>query len=434
MIYDYIEKLSDEGVKILLKNKLLYYSIEQRVGKTVLAYETCKKAGLKNILMVTEFKKKRDGGHVKEYTDFGYDKYFDITVEHYNYLQLRKLINNKFDCIILDEAQHIGAFPKPSAGAKEIHEIAHNNKAMIIYLSGTPTPESFSQQYHQFWVSAFSPFKAWPNFYKWAKSGFVEIKQVWRNGFRVPDYSDADKTLIDNYTKHLFIDYTQKEAGFKIGKLKDEIIHIKPNSDKLYNLINILLEDKFYSFKNGINFIACESAVSLQQKVHQIFSGTIITEKEIISNNERTIVKDYAVLDPFKAEYIYNTYYKKYKIAIFYLYVSEGALLRKFFKGCYTDNEHEFNNSDHSKVFIGQIQSSARAINLSAADILIMYNIHFSYELYSQVRQRGSAKNKKTKTKIHWIFTENGIEDNIYERVINKQSYTNSYFKKDYLT
>ena len=42
-------------------------------------------------------------------------------------------------------------------------------------MSGTPAVESYSQLYHQFYISAFSPFKDYTNFYKWAND-FVDKK------------------------------------------------------------------------------------------------------------------------------------------------------------------------------------------------------------------------------------------------------------------
>jgi hypothetical protein len=33
---------------------------------------------------------------------------------------------------------------------------------------------------------------------------------------------------------------------------------------------------------------------------------------------------------------------------------------------------------------------------------------------------------------IHWIFSKGGIEDKIYEAVMNKKDYTTYHFKKDF--
>jgi SNF2 family DNA or RNA helicase len=91
----------------------------------------------------------------------------------------------------------------------------------------------------------------------------------------------------------------------------------------------------------------------------------------------------------------------------------------------------EFNQSD-SLIFLGQIQSVREGINLSTADYLIMYNIDFSATSYWQGRDRLSTKDRTKENKVYWIFAENGIEDKIYNTVMNKRNYTLSHFNRDY--
>lgn len=60
----------------------------------------------------------------------------------------------------------------------------------MIMLSGTPTPESYSQYYHLFTLSNNSPFKEYKNFYKWAND-YVDITQKYLGYAQVKDYSNA---------------------------------------------------------------------------------------------------------------------------------------------------------------------------------------------------------------------------------------------------
>ena len=71
----------------------------------------------------------------------------------------------------------------------------------MIFLSGTPTPESYSQWFHQFWVSDYSPFKNYENFYKWAAE-FVNVKLKYLGYAQVKDYSDADNKKIKGFIRH----------------------------------------------------------------------------------------------------------------------------------------------------------------------------------------------------------------------------------------
>jgi hypothetical protein len=47
------------------------------------------------------------------------------------------------------------------------------------------------------------------------------------------------------------------------------------------------------------------------------------------------------------------------------------------------------------------------------------------------VRARLQSKDRQKEAAVHWIFSENGIEDKIYRAVSNKKDYTLSYFRKD---
>ncbi len=96
-----------------------------------------------------------------------------------------------------------------------------------------------------------------------------------------------------------------------------------------------------------------------------------------------------------------------------------------------TSSPEEF-NSCTDKVFVSQIQSGSMGVNLSTADYLIFYNIHFSNLQYWQARARIQDKNRTKEAKILWVFSENGIEEKILKTVQGKHDYVLSYFRKDF--
>jgi hypothetical protein len=61
---------------------------------------------------------------------------------------------------------------------------------------------------------------------------------------------------------------------------------------------------------------------------------------------------------------------------------------------------------------------------------LIYYNIDFSAKNYWQSRDRLTTMQRKSNN-VFWIFAENGIEEKIYNSVLNKKNYTLSVFKKE---
>jgi len=156
----YQEELSTQGAEILQRLNIVYYSMEVRTGKTFTALMTAEKYKAKNVLFLT--KKKAIQSIQDDYNIM--NPSFDITI--INDESMHKLGGN-YDLIIHDEHHRFGAFPKAGKATKLYKELYSD--LPMIFLSGTPTPESFSQIYHQFWVSKYSPF-AEPSFYKWAKN------------------------------------------------------------------------------------------------------------------------------------------------------------------------------------------------------------------------------------------------------------------------
>jgi superfamily II DNA or RNA helicase len=239
--------------------------MQVRTGKTLTAFATAHKFGAKKVLFVT--KKKAIDDIIAQGVELGLNLEIYVT----NYEQLHN-VNDEFDLVIIDEAHSIGAFPTPSLRAKELKRIW--NGEAIIYLSGTPTPESFSQLYHQMFVSSFSPFKDYKNFYSWAKD-YVDIRKKYLYGKAINDYSFAKKELIEMQTSHIFLSFTQEEAGFT-ELVKENVLYVKME-DNTYKFADRLRIDKVITNKEGRTVLG-DTAVKLMNKLHQIYSGSVIID------------------------------------------------------------------------------------------------------------------------------------------------------------
>lgn len=406
MLRDYQTTLAHQGAEIAKQHSLVYYAIEMRVGKTLISLETSKLLHAKNTLFLT---KKKALSSVE--ADTKREGYENITI--INHEQAHKL-SPVYDCIIVDEAHVVGAFPKPSQRQKHIKKLCKAAKYVIL-MSGTPCPESYSQLYHQF-DSAPIPVFSHKNFYAWAKE-FVTVKQIRLAAGRFAnDYSHANEKAILSLTDPYFVRYTQKEAGFSGGEINELIVPIRANLST-YRLADKLLKDHIHTFTTGQS-IVCDTPVSLMTKLHQVYSGTVIRDDN----------SDY-IFDISKAEYI-KTHYSHKKIAVFYKFKAEEKVLRKFL-GNIHDSPETF-NAAKTGVYISQIQSGSMGVNLSTADYLIFYNIDFSATSYWQARARIQDLKRKTPAEIHWLFTENGIEQKIMDAVSKKKDYTTTMFKTDY--
>lgn len=396
----YQAELSKKAILVLNELKIVYLACEVRTGKTAIALETAKLYGAKNVLFLT--KKKAIKSILSDYNNFGYT--FGLTVINNESLHLTA---GNFDLIISDEHHRIATYPKPNKVAKLI-KLKYANLPMI-FLSGTPTPESYSQIFHQYWISNYSPFKH-INFYRWARD-FVNVKLVNLGYAMVNDYSNANKELIKKYLEKYTLTFTQKEAGFT-SEVNENIIYIEA-SEYINSLAKKLTKEKIINGKNEI--IIADTGAKLLTKLHQIWSGTVKFE----SGN--TMVLDYS-----KAKYIYETF--KTKTAIFYKFQAELDAIKEIFKDTLTTDLTEFDNSD--KHIALQVVSGREGISLKNAKQLVYYNIDFSAVSYWQSRDRLTTMDRLTND-IYYIFAKNGIESKIYKSVLNKKNYTLSVFKKD---
>jgi len=370
-------EISEKAVNILNKNKIVYLSMEVRTGKTLTALNIANLYKAKNVLFLT--KKKAIKSILDDYSNFNFT--FDITV--LNDESIHKL-GLDFDFVIHDEHHRFGAFPKPNKSAK-IFKQKYSNLPMV-FLSGTPFPESYSQVFHQFWVSNYSPFKE-NNFYKWAKS-YVNVKLKYLGYANVNDYSEANydkiKPIIDKY----LVTFTQKQAGFETN-VNENILYCDMNS-LTYDLCEKLKNDLVIEGKNEV--VLADTSVKLQSKLHQLYSGTVKFE-----SGKRK------VLDYSKAEFI-KEWFKNNKIGIFYKFKAEYDALKEIYKDNLTDNLEEFNTSDKNIAL--QIVSGREGISLRNADYLVYYNIDFSAVSYWQSRDRLTTMERKNND-VFWIFSMN---------------------------
>ena len=431
----YQQDIAEQGTEILKKLHILYLCMQVRVGKTLTSLEIAKKYGAKRVLFLT--KVKAIPSIQDDYDKFGFD--YEIVI--INDESLHKVEDNDFDIVIHDEHHRFGTFPKANQKCLEFRK--RFKHLPMIFLSGTPHPESYMQIFHQFYVSKHSPFGE-GNFYGWFKRmGFLN-SQINKTGYKAKDWSAKTENIIDQIAdmefpdeveKHLtsyltewnedrldnlkeiidpyFIRFTQEEAGFK-SSIKEEVLYVRM-SDTTYELTKQLIKDRV--LEGDEEDILGDTAVKLQQKLHQMFSGTVKFE----SGNSFT-------LDDSKAKYIQKRF-KGQRIAIYYKFKQELKMLKEIFPNLTEDVETY--NDGGSDVIALQFVSGREGVTLYSADCLVALNIDFSALTYFQFRDRLTTQTR-TDNKLYWIFAAGGIEEKIYDMVENKKSYTVSAFKKDY--
>jgi hypothetical protein len=404
ILRDYQEDNANKLTEIIKNNRLAYFSAEVRTGKTATALDVARQLGCKKVLFVT--KKKAIDSIEADYVDFN----FKFVLQVINYESLHKVLERDFDLVILDEAHSLGAFAKPSNRTKRARAICTD--LPILYLSGTPTPETYSQIYHQLWVSSYSPFAKYTNFYKWARE-YVNIKQIMINGRLMNDYKTAKVREIKEVINPIMLSYSQKQAGFE-SQVNETILIVRMDAST-YRMADKLAKDLVIEGRTGT--VLGDTPTKLMQKLHQIYSGTVKME-----------CGGSVAFDLSKAAYI-KGYFVGKKIAIFYKFKAELELLTTMFGDKLCTDISEFNATDKNIAL--QIVSGREGTNLSAADALVFFNIDFSATSYWQGRDRMTTKDRAVNN-VYWIFSEGGIEQKIYKSVEKKKNFTVSHFVKHY--
>jgi hypothetical protein len=402
---DYQNDIIRKGTDILTKNGFVYLAMEVRTGKTLTSLGIAERINSSNVLFLT---KKKAIGSIK--TDYNLlNPPYELTVT--NYESIHKIPESKWDLIVCDEAHSMGAFAKPSNRAVQVKDLIAKSKANVILLSGTPTPESYSQMYHQVYGIPKNPFREFKNFYRFCDK-FVNVKTKMINGLVIKDYSDGMYTIVqemDCFT----INYTQAEAGF-VATTTEEIFEVELK-ESTYKMIAKLKRELVIQGKEEV--ILGDTPVKLMSKIHQLYSGTVKFESG-----------KSMVIDTTKAEFIQEQF-MGCQIGIFYKFKEELVALQKIFGDELTTDLDEFNNS--YKNIALQIVSGREGISLKKADYLVYYNIDFSATSYWQSKDRMTTK-ERLENQVFWIFAKGGIEQEIYKAVTKKKDYTLAHFKKDF--
>jgi len=405
---DYQIQIINKATAVISKHRFVYLSMQVRTGKTLTSLGVAQKLNVSRALFVT--KKKAISSIEDDYQKL--NPQYNLTC--INYESLHK-VEGDFDFLVLDEAHTLGAYPKPSKRTKLVKELIKKNDPYVIIMSGTPTPESFSQMYHQVYGCPLNPFKEYKTFYKFAKE-YVNVTQRIINSFHINNYDDGKPGILEEMKPYM-ISYTQKEAGFK-SEIKEHVLKVEM-SELTYDWVKKMREDKLIEGKKTDEVILGDTEVKKMSKIHQLFSGTVKME------SGKSMVTDLS-----KAKFI-RTEFKNKKIGIFYKFKAEYDALKQVYGDDLTTELSDFNDTNKSIAL--QIVSGREGISLKEANCLVYYNIDFSALSYWQSRDRMTTKDSRV-SDVYWIFAERGIETKIYKAVTKKKDYTLRHFKKDLLS
>lgn len=424
----YQEELVDRTVETLRANGVAYLCLETRVGKTPVSIVAASKLE-RPILFCTKKSIIKDINATIELIRQSHD-IPDIAVVSFD--SLHRMLYKPNVVIIADEAHSFGTYPKPSKRATMLRRLSVNNP--VIFLSATPSPESYSQIYHQLWSANATIFAQHKNFYDWARTyvktvpvtitvnGELVTKrqfvQSYKAGRPVNDYSVALWDKIEPKIREIMIEFTQQAAGFKHTEIREDKYYVEMPEE----IKSLILDIK----KHGIalyneHTIVAESAAATLSKVHQLCSGTVIPE-----DGQRGVVISRHKLKPLG---IIGSLH--HKLAIYYKFRAEHDLLVEYYGDKLTDDQILYETRD-DLVFAKQFVSGREGINLKTADAIVFFNIDHAFLSYIQTVNRMQNLDREKKPIVVFILTKGGIEESILMLVKRKRNYTTTYFNKDF--
>jgi len=417
----YQHQTVEKAVKVCLAHHLCYLALETRTGKTPVSLMTaatlCQEHNYPaDVLFATKKSVMPSIQDTYERLRNTYPVMDKLKVEIVSFDSLHKV---EFDkrIIIVDEAHSFGAFPKPALRAVQLRRLSVGN--LCILLSATPTPESFSQVYHQLWACHFVSelIARYRNFYKWAQDYVRVKKKIIGANRQVNDYTDARIDLIRPYLDQITITQTQKDAGFAHPVVR-ELVYWVEAPDEIKEYVKRLKKDKIV--KIGDRTVTADTPATLLTKTHQLYSGTVIPDDSDLG----------MIVSAHKLDAVHVIAKRYRKNAIYYTFIAEKALLIRAFGDRVTDDYQVFQSRDDA-IFCGQYISKREGIDLKEADAIILFSPHYAYLSYIQTLNRMQHITRDKPPLLVWIFCRNGIEEKIYNVVKNKENYTSSHFRKD---
>jgi superfamily II DNA or RNA helicase len=372
-LYEYQREAVNQAKEILQQHGIVYLAMGMRTGKTITSLTIASELNCRHVLVLCSNENVK-----KTFTStcLRINESITLYLSSHHPTTIEKFSSYIFDCIIVDEAHNFKAFPRTNQRQKALRNIVLNNRKRgnnpyIILLSGTPTPESYSDLFHQLWSVGKETHK---NFYAFAHE-FVNVKEKRVNATQIiNDYSDCSEEYMKRL-EHLFVVVSQEEAGILTQK---RFRMIKTNN-YITELINELIKTKTLTIANNVIFADNNSRE--MQIIRQLCGGVVYKDD-----------KSFIEISTIKIETLKELFKQYHKTLIYYYYQAEREMLLKYLKEIVTENLDEAKSTD--KHFIAQMTSIREGITFPECDAIIYYNVDFSAITFLQSQERASLQSK----------------------------------------
>ena len=376
-LYPHQIKISEQIRSLIATKELAILQAPERSGKTLAVIDAIEKMqSVKRILWVT--KKAAINGIKSDLKLYGVRKHYDVV----NYESLHK-VKGDYDLIVIDEFHYaISSYPKTPTKAKIIRDRWLNVSKILI--SATPAPESGSQWFHPLWLCDSHPFSKYKNFYNWAKSGYVYIKQKHIFGRVINDYSKANSRVIDEVKPYL-IQLDREALGYDFKPV------IVPHNIPLQFETMHRIQELQNSRVSG-DYIA-DTPMKLINALYQYECGAVKIGDEYIDLGNREHVN-----------YIKKHFGDTKDVAIMTRWVGERQIFEREFKNALILSSH----------------AHAEGVELSHVEHLIISSMDYSTARFQQRNARQASKKRKTPINVHVLMSIGCVSEAVYQAVAEK--------------
>lgn len=417
-LFQHVIDSSVEVAELFKKTNYVRLHFKCRTGKTATALRAVRLAGFERCLFVTKASETLNA--VKsDYRDFRHELVAECDFVSYNSLHKIPTVND-YDCMIIDECHRINATPghKIPLRAKNIMRIGE--MLPQIHMSATPAAEGDGQLYWQLQCCRYAPLHGM-KFKDFVDKYIKVIEKRTTANFTVKDYrlhkNNGIKDIIEPFT----LVKEQVEANFTQIEPIEQFFRVKM-SIGTDNMMKLMLRGGIIDFNGGLKAVA-KTVTSERMKLHQLCGGGLIVENS--KHEKSNLILDYSKL----MNVVYQTANYK-KVVIIYKFQFELELMQKAMQAtALTTDLDTFKNTD-VRYFAGQIQSKSEGIDLSIADVMVMYNIDHSAVTYLQIMERLKNTKRTKPVRIMFFTTEEGIDNEVLKRVRAKRDFDNAFYKQ----
>lgn len=320
-----------------------------------------------------------------------------------------------YSFVIIDESHRIGGYPKPAQIQKVCKKLCFKSTVRTLLMSGTPFTEARAKMFHQLNISPHAPFGHFKNFYQFVREGHIFTSNK-RFGLKiVPDYRNMNPATFKRAYNEVVVRLTEADVDITRENIVEEVIEVETPAIVLKAMKDLLF--KGTTVINGVT-IEAPQRVQVLSKFHQLCSGTVKGGKQ---NDIGVIVDD------FKVNTLKEATKGMKRFAVFVKYILEKTQILEAIEGG-TSDVKEFLTNPNIRYLVTSFTAGSTGVDLSDCEAMFLYTIDHSADNHVQTMARLVKQGVEDDKKVIKIFSDTGLENEIFQRVSKKMDFDTQEF------